>query len=286
MTRYAVLLFAILPLAAANASAEIIDHTSVAGVAGLPQSTMDAVGQQKWLFTHASVGANIIEGMNALHSANPTRYQLQTATAYMTAPPPEPTEPGTVYEINRGNPGWSMKFSDFESLVNNDWHSPTVDFAMDKLCYIDQTADPAVYISTMSALEASNPATTFVYTTMPLTTGEDSDNVLRNRYNIAVRLFCNSNDRLLFDIADIEAYDSAGNASTFLYEGLPYQKLCNDYSADGGHLNTAGSQQVALGWYATAASAVPEPSALILLLIGGAMLVGTRVARTRSARLR
>lgn len=268
----------------ASLQAEIIDHTSIAGVASLPQSVMDAVGQQKWFFAHASVGGNMIEGMNALHGDDPTRYQLRFDNAYLTSPPPNPTAAGTIYQLDRGNPGSAGKFSLFDSAVRATygWRAPAVDFAMDKLCYIDQDADPAAYISSMSALEASYPATTFVYTTMPLTIHENYDNVLRNRYNAAVRLFCGLNDRLLFDIADIEAYDSAGNASTFLYEGLPYQRLCDDYSADGGHLNADGSERVALGWYATAASAVPEPNVVVMLLVGGIAFFGHRLARARS----
>jgi hypothetical protein len=274
----------ILWLAAAGASATTINHSNIAGVGSLPQSTMDAIGEQTWLFTHASVGGNIIDGMIDLHSADPGRYQLHVSTAYLTAPPPAIGVAGTVYELNRGNPGWSQKFSIFDSLVRNGWHSPAVDFAMDKLCYIDPTADVNAYISTMSTLEGLYPSTTFVYTTMPLTTSADSDNVLRNQYNNAVRNYCSSNNRLLFDIADIEAYNVAGSASTFDFGGTTYQRLHDDYSADGGHLNVAGRQQVAMGWYAVAASAVvPEPSTVTLLLIGGTLLAGAVTVKKRRA---
>jgi hypothetical protein len=283
MTRYLLLVLAILPLAVAAASAEIIDHSSIAGVASLPQSTMDAIGQQKWMFTHASVGANMVEGMNGLHSANPTRYQLEVATGYATAPPPDPTKPGTVYQIDRGNPGWSLKFSTFQSLVTNYWHSPTVNFVMDKLCYIDQGASSTTYLSMMASLEAAYPNTTFVYTTMPLMTTEDGDNILRNNYNYDVRKACAAYGGLLFDIADIESHDLNGNACTFVSGDKTYQKLytgyCSDYLQGGAHLNSTGSQQVALGWYATAATAVPEPSVLILLAIGGVLFIGRRLTR-------
>jgi hypothetical protein len=284
MLRYVFFSVAILLSTTAGASATIIDHSSIAGVAALPQSTMDAIGQQKWLFTHASVGANMVDGMNDLHSANPTRYQLKVSTAYLTSPLPDPTIPGTVYEINRGNPDWTEKFSLFDTLIDNGYRSPKIDFAMNKLCWIDQNASAATYIASMSSLEAAYPGTSFVYTTMPLSTGEDDSNVLRNQYNSAVRSYCSSNNRLLFDIADIEAYGPSGSPSTFVSAGVTYQKLYSGYAADEGHLNTAGRQQVATGWYAAAASAVvPEPGTVSLLLIGGITLVGATIARRRRA---
>jgi lysophospholipase L1-like esterase len=130
---------------------------------------------------------------------------------------------------------------------------------MDKLCYIDEGADPAVYAATMSALEAGFPATVFVYATMPLTTGEDSANVLRNQYNDAVRAHCTATGALLFDLADMEAHDPGGVEHTFQLGGFTYQKLYDGYTDDGGHLNSAGRQRIAMGWYAVAAVLAGDP---------------------------
>jgi hypothetical protein len=225
----------VLILAVSVATAMVIDHDDVAGVASFPQSTMDAIGQQKWYFTHASVGGNMLSGMNALHGSNAGFYQLQTTPAGST-PPPVQLLNGYVYENNRGNPGWSSKFAIFDQSVDNGWRSPRIDFAMDKLCYIDPDASSTAYTNMMSALEASYPATTFVYTTMPLTTLEDSSNVLRNNYNNAVRTFCMANDKLLFDIADIEAHDALGSRITYTYGNQAYDKLYSGYASDEGHL--------------------------------------------------
>ncbi len=128
---------------------------------------------------------------------------------------------------------------------------------MDKLCYIDQGANAATYINMMMALEAACPGTVFVYMTMPLMTSEDSNNVLRNQYNAAVRSHCAANNRLLYDLADMEAHDPAGVPYTFTYGGQTYQKLYSGYTSDGGHLNTTGRQRIAMGWYAVAAQLVP-----------------------------
>lgn len=281
MVRNLSLALTILMLSAAGAWAETIDHTYIAGVASMPQSTMDAIGQQKWLFTHASVGGNMINGMTALHASNAGYYQLVVTNDDGT--PPASTTAGRVYEYDRGNPGWSSKLSIFDTAVDAGWRSPKIDVAMDKLCYIDQGANATTYVSSMSALEANYPETVFVYATMPLMTGSGSDNILRNQYNNAVRKFCTTNDRLLFDIADIEAFDPDGNASTFNIGTTTYQNLYTGYTSDGGHLNATGAQRVAKGWYAVAAAiAVPEPGTVVLLLVGAAMLAGVHLVRRKS----
>jgi len=255
------------------ATGQIVDHDDVDGVASLPQSTMDAIGQQTWFFSHASVGSNMVSGMTSLHSADPNRYQLSTTSVSYNSgqqrayDPPDPTVNGTIYDCSRGNPGWQDKLTIFDNSVRvTGWHDPDVDAAMDKFCYIDQNADPNQYISIMTALEASYPNTVFVYVTMPLMTSENSDNVKRNDYNDAVRAHCISNGKLLFDIADMEAHDPNGVAYTFSYSGGTYQKLYSGYTSDGGHLNTAGQQRIALGWYATAAVIVGEPATYTLTL--------------------
>ncbi len=244
---------------ATSVGAQVVDHTAIDEVPTYPQATMDAIGQQRWLFTHASVGGNIISGMDALHSSDPVRYQLvPVAVSYLSSEervedPPEPTVAGSVYECQRGNPGWSSKFQIFDNSVRTSgWHLPAVDAAMDKLCYIDQNADPSVYLQTMEALESAYPTTRFVYTTMPLTTSEDSNNILRNQYNETVRDYCRTHGKLLFDIADMEAHEPDGTPVTFTSGSETYQKLFADYSSDGGHLNSNGSIRIATGWYAVA----------------------------------
>jgi hypothetical protein len=247
--------------------AQIIDHTSVDGVASLPQATMDAIGAQKWFFTHASVGGNMLEGMADLNASNPTRYQLLQASVGFNSSldradnPPPSTVAGTIYECDRGNPGWAEKIAIFQNSVNfAGWRSPATPIAMNKFCFIDQDANFNQYLNSMAALEATWPATTFVYSTMPLTTDEDDSNILRNNFNAEVRNYCRLNGRLLFDIADIESYCPLGIPSTFILDSRTYQRLYVGYSLDGGHLGVIGRQRIALGWYAVAAAIVSETS--------------------------
>lgn len=256
--------FAVLLLVAGwtlPAAATTVDHGDIAAVAGLPQATTDAIGQQRWFFSHASVGGNMVAGMDDLHGADPARFQLATAwVGYDSGDqraddPPAPTVAGTVYECNRSNPGWSAKLTIFDNSVRTSgWRLDAVDVAMDKLCYIDEDADAGSYTAMMSALETTYPSTVFVYITMPLTTGSDSANIQRNSYNDAVRSFCDSHGCLLFDLADMEAHQADGTPCTFTSGAETYQQLCTGYSDDGGHLNATGRQRIATGWYAVAAA--------------------------------
>ena len=155
-----------------------------------------------------------------------------------------------IYEYNRGNPGWATKVSDFVTYINNGWHAAKVDFVMNKFCFIDQTADWATYRDSMTALEAANSGTKFVYWTMPLMTSSDSDQVLRAQFNENLRNWIATQDhKILFDIADIEAWSPAGVQQTFLYNGTAYAQMVAGYSSDGGHLNQTGYDHVATGLY-------------------------------------
>ena len=257
------LLFPLLPAALGGppaARAEIVDHRAVDGVATLPQEVMDAIGAQRWLFTHASVGSNMVDGLDDLRALDPLRYRLATSWVGFDSgqqrayDPPATTLPGTVYECPRGNPGWAQKLAILDNSVRlGGWREPKVEAVIDKLCYIDEDADAGDYLATMAALRASYPHTYIVYATMPLTDGTGSDNVQRNVYNRAVRAACASGAGVLFDIADIEAHDPSGVEHTFSSGGQAYQRLYAGYTDDGGHLNALGRQRVARGWYAVAA---------------------------------
>ncbi len=258
--------FLILAAATVPSRAQIVDHRHLAAVASFPQSVVNAIGTQRWLFTHASVGGNMVDGLADLHAIDATHYPLATAGVGFDAglnraeAPPATTLPGTVYECQRGNPGWSDKLAIFDNSVRlAGWRLPLVDVVMDKFCYIDQDADAGAYTASMSALRSAYPATAFVYVTMPLTTGADADNVLRNQYNQAVRLHCASTGAVLYDLADMEAYDPSGVAQTFSSGGETWQKLYDGYTDDGGHLSVTGRQRIATGWYAVAAALARHP---------------------------
>jgi hypothetical protein len=233
----------------------VIGYPDTLAVTGYSQSVMDQVGQLKWFFSHASVGENIMAGIESLHASNPTFYLIDGSSA--SIPPPETTGTGTIYDYNRGNPGWQAKVDLFANYVNNGWRSTKVDIALNKFCYVDWDSDVNYYINSMATLETGNPSTWFIYATIPLTTGEDSSNYQINVFNDTLRDWCRTNNRVLYDIADMEAHDTNGMVQTFTYNGRVCQKLFSGYTSpnDGGHLTTIEAQQLAAkGLYALAAA--------------------------------
>ena len=164
--------------------------------------------------------------------------------------PPATTSNGTIYEYSRGNPGWALKISSFETYVKNGWKAPTVDLAMNKFCYVDPTAEWSVYRDSMLALEAQYPGTKFVYWSMPITTATDANAVLRSQFNQKLReWFASQNNKIFFDLADIEAWSPDGQQQTFTSQGQTYQKLYAEYTSDGGHLNDSGAKRAAIALY-------------------------------------
>jgi hypothetical protein len=239
------------------AGAVVIGHTNTQSVARMPQSVMDQVGRLRWFLAHASVGANMMEGLNLdLHQPQQGFYQLVSAAGLDS--PPASTQPGVVYEYYRGNPGWQPKVDWFASYVTNGWFFPKVDVVMNKFCFIDLWAtslDVNYYITNMAALENAYSQTWFVYATIPLVTAEDFRNHSASLFNETLRSWVRANNRILFDIADIEAHDTNGVEQTFIYQGRVCQKLYSGYTTDGGHPDVpVGRRQLALGFYALSAA--------------------------------
>ena len=261
-----------------QAAAVIIDFAAVRAVDSYTQATMDEVAQASFYFEHASVGGNMVSGLNALHTANPSFYRL--TTVHEDSRPPASIGAGTVYDYDRGNPGWAGKVSGFAADLNGGWGGKTT-FALNKFCYIDPDVDWATYRDSMLALEAIHRGTTLVYMTIPLTTGGGSDNIARNVFNATLREWAAANNKVLFDIADIEAHATDGTLQTFSSNGETYARLAGDWSADGGHLNTAGQALVARGFYALAAetASIPEPATSAVLL--GLGVAGVLIWRRR-----
>ena len=139
---------------------------------------------------------------------------------------------------------------------------------LNKFCYIDQDADVGHDTRSMAGLEAAHPDTVFVYMTIPLKTKDgylksllktqgNDENFQRNVFNDKLREWARAHNKVLLDVADIEAHDVDGAAESFEYNGRMCQALCKSYTEDGRHLDDApglGRQRVAKGFYALAAA--------------------------------
>ncbi len=88
-------------------------------------------------------------------------------------------------------------------------------------------------ISDLEALEAQYPGKTFIYWTSSLARNIGSTD--GENFNNQMRQYALANDKILFDVADIEAHDPAGNACFDSRDGYCYcnSSDCEDYSQQG-----------------------------------------------------
>jgi hypothetical protein len=257
----------------------LIGYTNCLAVTNYSQPLMDQIGQLKWYFAHASVGDCMMAGITALHQMNTNFYPIQGVST--GGAPSGAIQAGVIYNYMRGNPAWQVKVDTFQSYVSNGWRFPLVNLAMNKMCFIDPTADVNYYIKSMTNLETAFPETLFVYATMPLTmTNYDGyyNLYLRNCYNDGLRAWISTNNRVLFDLADIEAHDTNGVLCTFSYSNQVCQQLYSNYNTgDFGHPNTPYAEQLlAKGFYALAAGLMAVDRDHDGISDGQELIAGTR----------
>ena len=211
------------PALGPSAGAAIVaDHNSV-DASAIPDSAVAAAANLRVHLRRASVGGNISDGLDALKSAN-ARYDRSRWVFY-----------------DRGNPGWQAKVDEFKTFVAA--NAASYDVLSMKFCFIDPDASFTYYRDALLGLEAAYPGKIFVWWTIPLQT---SGNAARQSFNDQVRAYAKANNKPLFDIADIEAYDAAGSHVVDT-GGIELQAA--GWSSDGGHLNSTGGQRVASGWW-------------------------------------
>jgi hypothetical protein len=220
----------------AGAQAIVADHTATA-LASIPDAALPAAASLRLLVRHASVGGTINDGLDALHSLS-AKYDRSR----------------WIFE-NRGNPGWQAKVDDLVAQAAT--RASSFDVLTMKFCYIDTDASFTYYRDKMLWLEATYPTKRFVWWTMPI---ETTSNASRQAFNDSVRAFAVANGRILFDIADMEAYNAAGQKRV---DASGREIMWPEWTSDGGHLSAAGAQRVASGlWWLMARLGGWDPNGL------------------------
>jgi hypothetical protein len=188
-------------------SAMIINHTST-NLSQVPSAWITAAKSTlKIAYGHTSHGSQIVTGMSALAAAN------------------------AAYSFNNGGTGGALDlrdyaFSDASDLGNPDrtsWATatrnylnahPEVNVIMWSWCgqVSDASAsDITTYLNLMNGLENDYPGVKFVYMTGHLDGSGASGNL--NQRNEQIRAYCQANNKILFDFADIESYDPDGKTN-------------------------------------------------------------------------
>jgi hypothetical protein len=195
-----------------------IDHTCV-NIDTIPeehiQSAMDTVIIH---YAHTSHGSQIITGLSRIETTDSNFSQVvgygtlpdeDTALCILDGNPPESyITPDLYWESQTGLDLTQNTLDDNPTLTVSLWSWCT------QLNYysLEQTQD---YIEAMASLETDNPDITFIY--MTCNAQSDGENGF-NRYtnNQLIREYCQTNNKWLFDFADLDAW-SNGIQNTYEY---------------------------------------------------------------------
>jgi hypothetical protein len=223
------------------------------------EQDLKAVQGGRILFTHHSVGVNILAGVDALsREAGVPLLVLSVEEGAAAA------GPAIVHGGGGRNTDPRSKIDHFAALIRS---TPSLrpDLAFMKLCYVDFAPDtdvPALfahYHQTLEALKRERPEIRFAHVTTPLfrrptdlrstvkrllgrSVWEDAANARRAEYNALLRERFGADP--VFDLAGVESTGPDGAPCRTEVEGRPVQSLDPRYTDDGGHLNAAGQRAV------------------------------------------
>ncbi|MBD3271202.1 MAG: T9SS type A sorting domain-containing protein [Elusimicrobia bacterium] len=216
------IVFSSLLLRAAD-SPMIIDH-HCRTIEKIPQEWVERAKTDLHIaYGHTSHGSQLITGMSGLIDYK-----------------------GPLYSFNKGGAGGALDLTDRPFSGASDLGNPNrTAWAAATRDYLDSHGecnviiwswcgqvsnasenDIDIYVNLMEALETDYPSVQFVYMTGHLNgTGLEGNLHIRNEQ---IRNFCRTNNKILFDFADIETYDPGG-----VYFGDKFPNDNCDYDSDG-----------------------------------------------------
>ncbi|MGB9626073.1 MAG: hypothetical protein ACPMAQ_14560 [Phycisphaerae bacterium] len=187
---------------ATNRGAIIADHLAAAAFDAIPITAIQAAqSTYRIWYGHTSHGSQLVTGMQMLYSAD-ARYAFNAGAGSLSLQ--EQTDVDLGYE---GNLDWVATTRDILNAPGNN-----INVVMWSWCGgVSENTEAGIadYLTAMNQLETDYPSVTFVYMTGHLDgSGPDGNLYARNEQ---IRRYCRTNNKVLYDFADIESYDPAGN---------------------------------------------------------------------------
>ncbi|HSF83239.1 MAG TPA: hypothetical protein VLA49_18515 [Anaerolineales bacterium] len=297
----------------------VVDHTWVDRFDQIPENYLTAARNTRMMFSDRSVGQNISDGLDCLTASSwaesPAACRRDYYSSWLwktftgndlgngTVPArilfsPSPTRYSRnnwTYEYRQGT--WSELtqgfIQDLAPAYINSKDVLTYQFSYLNVADYEDIADPNVGffsnnpnrydIHDLEAYIAAHPNKIFIFWTTSLSRGIGTQ--VSTAFNNQMRQYARQHNKILFDVADIEAYtdqgipcydnrDSVqycsqnGNCENYPNDGVNLQAICQDYTTetDGGHLGSvsAGSIRLAKAFWVLMAriagwNGVPAP---------------------------
>lgn len=218
------------------------------------------LANKKILFGHASVGNNIVDGIQEIMSAD---NRFEKINVQKLESDHHISVPGFYHfrVLKNGFP--KQKIDHFKQMLIDNGLGNKVDIAFFKLCYVDIEEDANVkeifdyYVSTMEDVKNKYPNLKILHATVSLYSHgkgikgfikrlikTDNHNIKRNEFNEKLMEKYKNSDPI-YDLAKVESTYPDGRRSTFKAKEKEYFSLANEYTYDGGHLNKLGRHQAA-----------------------------------------
>ncbi len=266
----------------------VVDHNSVALFESIPETYLEAAASLSMLFVDRSVGMNIDEGLDCLSYPsnldapnNCNRYEH--VDPRYSVDPSELTwsHPGGYDRSNWSFLGWSdttcdswfKKIDCYLDYISPRMHNYDVLSFQFSYLAVDQTSsimdEPGGYfwdnpdrtdVFDQRAFEAQHPDKAFIYWTASLSRSIGTQ--VSEDFNAQMRQYAETNGIPLFDVADIESHDPAGNPCYDNRDGVAYDNgngsenypddginrpaICPQYTTevDGGHLGSVSDGKI------------------------------------------
>lgn len=263
----------------------VVDHTSVELFEEIPTEYLVAASQLRMHYFDRSVGDNIRSGLDCL--AIPDDQPVTNSCRRGLVEAGEPIVHGTIYnnanwryDFLTGDSGfWNGKIEAFINATNSEMSQYDV-FNL-QISYLEGS-DPSIVdpstgmfvnqsdkydIYDLVAHEEAHPDKVFIYATTSISRGADW---VSTDVNNQIRQFAEQNDKILFDIADIESHTVTGEECYDNRDGVEYcssgvgcenhpddgintPAICQMYTkeTDGGHLGNpdTGKMRIAKAFW-------------------------------------
>lgn len=232
-------------------NAIVADHYAINEFEDIPDNAISSAVALEAIFKHQSVG----------------QYIYYMGLACLAGTRTDPSDPAEclLYAQNPYDPydnrnwDWSVwdqpttnaeiKTDQWVSLVNDQQGNYQV-LGM-KYCFADAwNLDFDYYRVAMEQLEQTYPQKTFIWSTTALIRESVIGDYLEQAeilqtFNQQLRDYAHANNKVLYDIADIESHDVEGNSCI----SYGYEALCEEYAITGSHPNVIASIRLAKGYW-------------------------------------